>query len=52
MVRSAPWIFGATLREHELVHRMLNEMSDIMGCDERQGERAWITDTNIRWQVG
>jgi hypothetical protein len=31
---------------------MLKEMSALMGCDERQGERAWITDTNIRWQVG
>jgi hypothetical protein len=31
---------------------MLKEMSALMGCDEHQGERAWITDTNIRWQVG
>ena len=25
--------------------------TNIMGCDEQQGERAWISDTNIRWQV-
>ena len=29
---------------------MLSEMTAMMGCDEHAGERAWITDTNIRWQ--
>lgn len=40
----------ATIKDHELVHKMLSEMTAVMGCDERAGERNWITDLNIRWQ--
>jgi hypothetical protein len=42
----APWIFGVTMREHELVSDMLSEMTALLGC----ADRSWITDTNIRWQ--
>ena len=42
----APWIFGSTMREHQLVSDMLQEMTTVMGC----ANRTWITDTNIRWE--
>ena len=42
----APWIFKATMREHQLVSDLLTEMSDLLGC----ANRNWITDTNVRWQ--
>ena len=42
----APWIFKATMREHQLVSDVLSELSDLLGC----ANRTWITDTNIRWQ--
>jgi hypothetical protein len=41
---------GATIKDHELVHKMLNEMTTVMGCNASAGERDWITDLNIRWQ--
>ena len=44
----APLSFGATMREHILVSKMLSEMTMAMGCAD--SERHWITDTNIRWQ--
>ena len=44
----APWepAFAASIREHELVSQMLDEMTAVLGC----ADRRWIVDSNIRWQ--
>ena len=39
----APWIFGATMREHQLTADMLSEMTMMLGC----ADRSWITDRSV-----
>ena len=43
----APWIFGSTMREHQLVSDMLQEMTDVLGCANRS-----CNPHDHRWHLG
>ena len=41
-----PWTFGVTMREHELLQSVLEELGDRLGC----ADRTWLVDPSMRWQ--